>query len=65
MLSTLYLKGKNINDIIINNIKYDKQMINKFVCVDYIERIIDDEYNYNLTTEDINKLLKVKNKLSR
>lgn len=65
MLKNNYDIGMMINEIIKYNIDYDLNQIVNYVCVNYINTLLDSEQSLYLTIYDKNKLQSIINKLQK
>ena len=65
MLKNNYNMGMMINEIVKYNIDYDLNQIVNYVCVNYINTLLDSEQSLYLTIYDKNKLQSIINKLQK
>lgn len=65
MLKNNYDIGMMINEIVKYNIDYDLNQIVNYVCVNYINTLLDSEQSLYLTIYDKNKLQSIINKLQK
>lgn len=65
MLKNNYNMGMMINEIVKYNIDYDLNQIVNYVCVNYINTLLDSEQSLCLTIYDKNKLQSIINKLQK
>lgn len=65
MLKNNYNIGVMINEIVKYNIDYDLNQIVNYVCVNYINTLLDSEQSLYLTIYDKNKLQSIINKLQK
>lgn len=65
MLKNNYNIGMMINEIVKYNIDYDLNQIVNYVCVNYINTLLDSEQSLYLTIYDKNKLQSIINKLQK